>query len=139
MIRRVAKMDPLLGMLAIAENRLPCGVCRGSGRSKYKLPAGSHAASCDGQVNPRTNLCSCEGIGERTCESCFGTLYEACSPDLRGKMYAEIAQYIHAKRRAVEELELQGARPSWVIVVKDEKRIEPAGQVITLPPAKDVQ
>lgn len=74
--------DPMEGMAIIALNRLPCGVCRGKGKTPYKLPDG--------------------GIGTRTCESCYGTLYENCSPELRGKMNAEIAQYIAPKRKALE-------------------------------------
>ena len=73
--------DPFTGMATIALNQLPCGVCRGKGRTKYKV---------DGEVH------------ERTCESCYGTLFEACSPELRGKMNAELAQYIAPKRKAIE-------------------------------------
>ncbi len=74
--------DPIEGMSVIALNKLPCGVCRGKGKTPYKLPDG--------------------GIGSRTCESCYGTLFENCSPELRGKMYAEISQYVLPKRKALE-------------------------------------
>lgn len=66
----------------IALNTVPCGVCRGRGKTKYRLPD--------------------KGIAERLCESCYGTLWESCSPELRGKMYAELAQYEHPKRKAIE-------------------------------------
>lgn len=94
--------DPHLGMERIASNELPCGVCRGSGKSFYKLAPGAHAEDCDGSVIPSKMLCHCEGIGTRKCESCYGTLFEACSPELRGKMHAELAQYVAPKRKAIE-------------------------------------
>ena len=74
-------------MVAIAENKLPCGVCRGKGKTPYKLPA-----EAGEQIR----------IGVRVCESCYGTLFESCSPELRGKMHAELAQYISPKRRAID-------------------------------------
>ena len=111
--------DPHTGMAVIAVNQLPCGVCRGSGKSFYKLPAGSHAADCDGAMDRKTGLCHCEGIGVRKCESCYGTLYEACSPELRGKMHAELAQYVAPKRKAVDHTNSDGSlRPSWEVVLK---------------------
>ena len=62
----------------------PCGVCRDSGRTNYQ-PRGEN-----------------KELGERTCESCYGSGRENCSPELRGKMYSELAQYIAPKRKAVE-------------------------------------
>jgi hypothetical protein len=106
--------DPFEGMAIIAVNMLPCGVCRGTLRTKYKLPVGHHASGCKLHEPtpelPGTRLakqfppliCTCDGIGERTCESCFGSGFEACSPELRGKMCAELAQYVGAKRKALE-------------------------------------
>ncbi len=93
--------DPHTGMATIADNKLPCGVCRGSGKSFYKLPDGAHALDCDGLPNTQ-GLCHCEGIGVRKCESCYGTLFEACSPELRGKMYAELAHYVAPQLKAIE-------------------------------------
>src|SRR5215831_4695347 len=71
-------------MARIAENDLPCGVCRGSGKTKYQ---------------PKREA---KEYLERICESCYGSGKEACSPELRGKMYSELAQYIAPKRKAVE-------------------------------------
>lgn len=79
--------DPFDGMATIAQNKLPCGVCRGKGKTPYKLPTG------EGEPIK---------IGIRTCESCYGTLFEACSPELRGKMHAELAQYVSPKRKALD-------------------------------------
>ena len=94
--------DPFEGMAIIAINQLPCGVCRGKGKTPYKLPNG--------------------GVGMRTCESCYGTLFESCSPELRGKMNAELAQYIHAKKKAIEVSNPDGTlRPSWEVVILEAK------------------
>jgi hypothetical protein len=72
-------------MVIIALNELPCGVCRGKGKTPYKLPNG--------------------GV-------------EACSPELRGKMNAELAQYIHAKKKAIEVSNPDGTlKPSWEVVI----------------------
>lgn len=95
--------DPLIGMAKIAMNNLPCGTCRGELRTKYFLPAGTHADGCGMHaVVKAKRICTCEGIGERTCLSCYGSGWEACSPELRGKMYAELAQYVLPKRKAIE-------------------------------------
>lgn len=97
--------DSILGMATIAMNNLPCGVCRSTGITRYKLPE-PEDCNCDPQ--PKGQLCpDCLGSGlkdwgERVCQSCWGTLFEACSPELRGKMYSDLAQYEHAKRKAIE-------------------------------------
>lgn len=99
---KIARMgcDPFEGMARIALNDLPCGVCRGSGRTRYALPAGNHADSCEG--NRRGAKCTCDGISERTCQSCYGTLYEAVAPELRGKMCTELAKYCAPQLKAIE-------------------------------------
>src|SRR4051812_40627270 len=51
---------------------------------------------------------------EMTCRTCWGTGREPISPQLRGKMAAERAQYIAPKRRAVEHTSPEGA-PAYVI------------------------
>ena len=97
--------DPIRGMAEIALNRLPCGVCRGEGKTKYALPHGHHSEECHASSEAK---CICDGIGMRTCMSCYGSLWEACSPELRGKMYAEIAQYVLPKRKAIEHSGVDG-------------------------------
>jgi hypothetical protein len=77
------KCDPLEGMAMIALNKVPCGLCRGAGKTKYKLPGD-------------------ETIHERTCERCYGSRMEACSLELRAKMYSDLAQYVHPRRKAIE-------------------------------------
>lgn len=88
--------DPILGMALIASGEVPCGTCHGKGKTKYKS----------------------EGIiRERVCESCYGTLKEKITPDLRGKMYAELAQYVAPKRKAIEHSLGEGAGEALVAVL----------------------
>ena len=91
--------DPIRGMAEIALNRLPCGVCRGELKTRYKLADGDHTPECR---SANSVECVCQGIGLRVCQSCYGSGWEACSPELRGKMYAEIANYVLPKRKAIE-------------------------------------
>jgi hypothetical protein len=97
--------DPIRGMAEIALNRLPCGVCRGELKTKYLMPQGNHTTECR---TANSAECTCEGIGTRICQSCYGSGWEACSPELRGKMYAEIAQYVLPKRKAIEHSGIDG-------------------------------
>lgn len=77
------KCDPIAGMARIANGDVDCGVCHGKGRTKYQPARG-------------------EAIAERTCESCYGSGKERISPELKGKMHAELAQYLLPKRKAIE-------------------------------------
>jgi hypothetical protein len=81
---RIASLgcDPFEFMALIATNKLPCGVCRGSGKTPYRTPKGQ--------------------IAKRVCESCYGSLLEKCDPDLRLTAARELAQYLEPKRKAVE-------------------------------------
>lgn len=128
--------EPVQGMATIALNNLPCGVCRGEGRTRYSL-GDSGLSPCDDALCVQNRAldrpdpaffclwCSNTGernIGTRTCLSCYGTLFEACSPELRGKMYAELATYVHTKLKAIEHTGADGAAlPSWQVVLKTVK------------------
>lgn len=61
LIDRTGCTDPLAN--------LKCNVCRGKLKTKYKRDDGR--------------------LGERICESCYGSGYEIVSPELRGKMWAK--------------------------------------------------
>jgi hypothetical protein len=103
--------DPKQRLALVAMGELPCTVCRGSGRTKYK-----HIAK-DGA----------EQILDRICESCYGTLKEKISPDLIFRASAELLQYQLPKRKAVELTGADGApldnRMTVVFVeAKDGKR-----------------
>ena len=56
----------------------------GAGETKYQ-PAHGH-----------------DKLLERTCESCYGSGKEKISPELKARMYAELAQYVRPKRKAIE-------------------------------------
>ncbi|MBZ5607253.1 MAG: hypothetical protein LAP38_03275 [Acidobacteriia bacterium] len=75
--------NPIEGMARIAQGDVPCRVCRGKGKTLYQPARGKELA-------------------ERTCESCYGRGLEIITPELSGKMYAELAQYIFPKRKAIE-------------------------------------
>lgn len=104
------KCDPIVGMARIAENKVPCAVCRGECRTRYAIPANKQKVcdECAGKKEDPLKPCIwCSGtkkrsIGLRTCQSCYGTTWEAISPELRGKMFAELAKYRHAQLRAIE-------------------------------------
>lgn len=105
------KLNPIEGMAHIAQNRVECGVCRGEGKTRYKLGEFEHTPECwaelrkQGAKKPKEYghaPCGCEHIGIRTCQSCYGTLHESISPDLRGRMYAELSKYLHPQLKAIE-------------------------------------
>lgn len=113
--------DPITGMAEIALNRLPCGVCRAELRTKYLLSSGTHADKCGFQIDKNgviAGTCTCEGIGVRICQSCYGSGWEACSPELRGKMYAEIANYVLPKRKAIEHTGEDGGPVGIQLIVE---------------------
>lgn len=102
--------DPRELMAMIVNNELPCGVCRGKGETPYLLPAKmflicEHCKhSCESVCNvcPKCGYEPARQIEMRTCQSCKQTLFEACSPALRGSQAAELLQYLLPKRKAVE-------------------------------------
>lgn len=108
--------DPRQVMAAIALNELPCGVCRGSGKTLYKKPLKPRLKcdNCDYESESPFVKCKvCGGepqieLADRICMSCYGTLMEACSPALRGQMCAELLQYLLPKRKAIEHTGPEG-------------------------------
>lgn len=91
--------DPLKIAALTAMNQLECGVCRGKLKTRYKLPQGEHTQACK---TANSALCVCEGIAERTCQSCYGTGMESVGPSDRLKAAAELLSYTEAKRKAIE-------------------------------------
>lgn len=83
------KCDPFEGMAMIASGDVPCGTCHGAGKTRYRIP-------------------NSEKVGERLCESCYGTLKERVSPALRGQMYSDLAKYVAPQLRAIEHQGPQG-------------------------------
>lgn len=101
--------SPLEGLAQISLRRVSCGTCvdekgEPTGVTRYALPEGKHAKTCKAPVGEAhmSAHCTCSGIAERTCLSCFGTLRERIGADLKFKADAELAQYVAPKRKAVE-------------------------------------
>lgn len=119
---------PDLILARVAMNDLECSVCRGKLRTKYKLQEGRHAHGCPmvKMLKPSTNNspgavfdvvrdewvlpvdCECEGIGDRICQSCYGTGKEAVSVKDRKDAAAELMCYIACKRKAIEHTGADG-------------------------------
>lgn len=122
--------DPIALQVLIVQNKLPCGVCRGTGRTRYTLnPPLEHCLCNDntlGELGEKgCEWCSGSGqraVGERECQSCHGSLFEACGPDLRSKTAATLTEYILPKRKALELTGGDGvALPVWQVVLPDVK------------------
>lgn len=102
------KVDPIELLALIAARKIPCGTCidknrKPTGKTKYLLPSGQHSSKC-----MKGDHCTCEGIGERTCLSCFGTKWERIPTETMLKASAELAQYKHPKKKAIEVSGPQG-------------------------------
>lgn len=76
------KCNPFELFATVVNGDLPCSVCFGKGKSKYKDAFGN--------------------LHDRTCESCYGTLKEKISPGDRIRAATELAQYLMPKLKAIE-------------------------------------
>ncbi len=84
------KCDPFTVLARIANGELACGVCHGKGKTRYQSAEGADRTL------------------ERLCQSCYGSKLERISPAERGKAAAELAQYLEAKRKAIEHSGTEG-------------------------------
>jgi hypothetical protein len=80
--------DPITGMAMIAMGMGGCRNCRNTGKK--------------------------DGV---TCEVCGGTKHEPLDPALRGRMDAELAQYVYPKRKAIEHSGAEDAPPVGIRVI----------------------
>lgn len=116
--------NPIEGMALIAQNKVSCGVCRREGRTRYPLVAPRDTCDCmEATGRPQPNCWKCDGTGKQTlndrvCQSCYGTLWEAVSPELRGKMESELAKYVYPQRKAVEHSGPEGGPVQLGVLVK---------------------
>ena len=97
---RLARLncDPFEGMARIAMAQCPCPTCNGALRARYVVAAfGIYVDPDKGE--------------EMTCRTGWGTGREPIAPELRGRMCAELAQYIAPKRKAVEHTGNVGGSP----------------------------
>jgi hypothetical protein len=97
--------DPLEGLAKIALGDVPCPTCRGELRARYSIgPGGFYLDPDDGQ--------------ERTCRTCFGSGREPISPELRGKVLAELASFVAPKLRAVDHSSGDGSMSPQVTGIR---------------------
>lgn len=102
------EVDSIKTKCDIVNRKVPCGTCidakrKPTGKTKYKLPEGQHADDCAiTKADPHHFHCTCEGIGERTCLSCFGTLWERINVETMLKAATELSKYRYPQLKAIE-------------------------------------
>lgn len=108
-------VDPIELMALIAARRVTCGTCidkngKPTGETYYTLAEGDHSRKCaiTKAKGKKQVACTCLGIGTRVCESCWGILRERINVTDMLKASAELAQYKHAKRKAIEHTGPEG-------------------------------
>jgi len=135
------KCDPIEILARIAMRNIPCGTCideknKPTGKTKYRLPEGTHAANCGkpctcvGPHKPDCNphACTCAGIGERTCESCFGTKLERVNVQDMGNAAGKLAKMIVPELKAIEmsgQVDVGLEQVAAQIMEARRKRMEP--------------
>jgi len=83
-------------------NKVPCGVCRGTGKTKFQSGA--------------------EQPGERTCQSCWGSKLERLKPSERADAAGLLMKYCYPAMQAIEVSNPDGTlRPSWEVVILEAK------------------
>lgn len=105
-IMRKLDCEPIAILCQIATNQMPCGTCRGKGRTIYKLPEGQHSEKC--WSHKPGGACDCNGISNRLCQSCYGELLESCAPELRFYAAKELATYKHPRFKQLDAREASG-------------------------------
>ena len=112
--------NSLDGLIKEAENtveqilysKLPCGVCHGKGKTKFQ----ARRRKVDG-IWQDDDFELNDKLGERTCQSCYGSGFERLSPNERLRAALELLTYGHSKRSAIEVSNPDGSmRPQWVVV-----------------------
>lgn len=118
-ICRNLAVDPVEVLALITKNELPCGTCRGTLRTKYALPQGQHTRECPGD-----DSCSCNGIGTRICQSCFGDGRENCPPELRAYTAQTLAKYLYPQFKSIEDKNHNAAKriPLQIVIVNPADR-----------------
>lgn len=120
--------DPIEGLALISLRRVSCGTCidknlKPTGKTKFTLEQGHHAKGCKGGMG---HTCTCLGISERPCQSCFGTKWEKISVETKLRADTELASYVEPKRKAIEVSNPDGTmRPTWRVVVVGERTTPP--------------
>ncbi len=110
---RAMGCNPFQVLADLAAGDLPCGVCRGEGKTRYQAKS--------------------DRLHERKCESCYGSGKERISPSERARAASELAQYLEPKRKAIELTGPQGGPVLTKIEVvlvdaREGRRLEPGGE-----------
>ena len=125
-------VDPIIIMSRIAANNIECSTCRGRKRTMYLLSEGHHAKDCAAQMHQE---CTCDGIGERICQSCFGTGLEKVSPQLRYQAASELAKYKHPQFKQIEDREANNEPRQAIEIVL----VRAPARAISPPPAATLE
>lgn len=80
--------NPIAGMARIALGQVRCSLCLGAKSATYKDGRAVPPGTAEAVVAP--------------CAHCYATGLEPVGIDLTAKMFAELAQYVAPKRKAVE-------------------------------------
>jgi hypothetical protein len=126
--------DPFEVLAHAVNNTLQCGVCRGTGKTKFqpRSRAQAEAAAKLGLNLPEEEM---PDGSERTCQSCWGSGLERLDPETRLHAAKELAQYLAPKRKALEIQDDQGngiPHGGWRMVIVDDRK--PVGGRETIPP-----
>lgn len=137
---RALGCDPTEILVMIATNNVPCSVCqRTPGKQRVALPSDlQHTCKCaaaTGLYDPECWRCSGSGLAtatERTCQSCYGTLFEAVSPMVRAQVASKMLDKLVPDLRSVDHTNTDGSmRPEWRLVLVDPLPVQaPAGGAI---------
>lgn len=102
----------------VLDGKVPCGVCHGRGKTKFqprrKKVDGLWVDGVSDMEDEKTPK-----LGERTCQSCYGSGLERLSPGERLRAALELIGYGFAKKQAIAVTNPDGSlRPTWEVVVK---------------------
>lgn len=102
----------------VLDGKVPCGVCHGKGKTKFQPKRKKiDGLWVDGVSDMEETS---QKLGERTCQSCYGSGLERLSPGERLRAALELIEYGYAKKKAVDITNSDGSmRPSWAVVVPD--------------------
>lgn len=102
----------------VLDGKVPCGVCHGKGKTKFQprrkkvdgLWVDGVADMEDNEIAPK--------LGERTCQSCYGSGLERLSPGERLRAALDLIEYGYAKKKAIEVSGPDGGAIQHAMTVK---------------------
>lgn len=127
--------DPFEVLAKITMNTLECGVCGGTGRTKYQPKSKAAAAAAAALKLDIPEEIMPDGA-ERVCQSCWESGMERIDPETRLSAAKELSQYLAPKRKALEIQDNEGhglPHGGWRMVIVDERK-KPIGGRESIPP-----